>query len=164
MSDLFKFLKEHKVELTLDRTNSTELELLAYDKIQSLEAENAELKRVNQLKNKVILDLEELPVALHNVELEKENAELRSKLERHDEIHANAVASMLQNLACANKKLAVAVEALGKVMKTRSCTSHKVGDCPTRNEREIYIPVTKALATIGAKDARHFNVRTIRLP
>jgi hypothetical protein len=69
MSDLFKFLKEHNVDLTLDRTNSTELELLAYDRIQSLEAENKELRdKVGRLTRRGIRDMQ------HEI------AELRSKL------------------------------------------------------------------------------------
>ena len=50
MSDLFKFLSDNNVELTLDRTNSTELELLAYDRIKDLEKKLAEANGIMSLQ------------------------------------------------------------------------------------------------------------------
>jgi len=48
----------------------------------------------------------------------------------------------------ANQKLKVAVEAMDSVLKTRSCTGHKLGDCPSRDEARIYVPLNAALEKI----------------
>ena len=51
MSELLNFLIEKNVELTLDRTNSTELELLAYDTIKEL---RHELKKLREERDKLV--------------------------------------------------------------------------------------------------------------
>lgn len=51
MSKLLDFLIEKNIELTLDRTNSTELELLAYDTIKEL---RKEIKKLREERDKLV--------------------------------------------------------------------------------------------------------------
>jgi len=43
------------------------------------------------------------------------------------------------------EKANVLVEALEKILSTRSCTTHKLGECPSSDENNLYIPAWKAL-------------------
>lgn len=50
-----------------------------------------------------------------------------------------------EGLAAERARSKVLVEALEKVLKRRSCSSHTIGNCPSVDEKDFYIPAHEAL-------------------
>jgi hypothetical protein len=44
-----------------------------------------------------------------------------------------------------NKEIDILVKALEKILSCRTCKTHKLGECPSADENNLYIPAWKAL-------------------